>query len=187
MTLDKAEAAQALADIDRSQRRSSSLYGYSRAAPYIFIAGVMWLVADLTLQFSRLRSDLVWSVVGALGGIAMFVAGYLQNRHLGPAGDRKEGLRAAGVWLSMFFFFWTSFAVLAPSSGAQTHTFISDFFGFAYIIAGLWRGWRLVALGVALVGLSLIGFYEVHSYYLAYMGVVGGGALMLGGLWLRAA
>jgi hypothetical protein len=48
-------------------------------------------------------------------------------------------------------------------------------------------GWRLVVIGAALTALSLFGYYEVHQYYLAYMGVVGGGALIASGLWLRAA
>ncbi len=48
-------------------------------------------------------------------------------------------------------------------------------------------GWRMVAIGAALAVLSLVGFFAVHDYYLAYMGLVGGGSMVLSGLWLRRA
>ena len=193
MTLDKSEAAHALAEIGASQRRSSSLYSYTRAAPYMALAGLMWLVADLLLQFSSFNKGLIWPVVSGLGTIGFIALALIQNRHprSGVATDEKarDGIfwRIMGVWLIVFAFMVATFTILPPTDGTQTHTFIGVFFGCLYAVIGLWMGWRLVATGIALAALSLFGFFEVHEYYLAFMGVVGGGALMLSALWMRTA
>jgi uncharacterized membrane protein len=189
MTVDKTEAAQALAEISASERRSSSLYGYSRAAPYMALAGLMWLVADLLTQFSPSGKGMAWPIVSLVGTLGFVALAVTQNRGAAPTRARSNGnfWRAMGVWLAIFVFIAATFTVFAPVNGYQVHTFIGVFFGCSYICVGLWMGWRIVATGIVLTGLSLFGFYEVHQYYLAFMGVVGGGALMLGALWLRMA
>jgi hypothetical protein len=197
MTLDKSEAAQALAEIGASARRSSSLYSYSRSAPYLFIAGVMWLVADLLTQFTPYKS-LTWPVVSAIGTIVFIAVAILQTRgarrdgaYATVDGDRagRTGMfwKICGVWLAIFAFMVASFTIFPPTNEFQPHTFIGVFCGCLYVALGMWMGWRMVAVGVALAGLSLFGFFEVRDYYLVFMGVVGGGALMLGAFWLRTA
>jgi len=194
MTLDKTAAAEALAEIGASQRRSSSLYSYTRAAPYMALAGLMWLVADLLMQFSSFNKTLIWPVVSILGTIGFIALALTQNRTGSRPGSvaeekAKDGVfwRIMGVWLTVFVFMVATFIVFQPSDGIQTHTFIGVFFGSVYTAVGFWMGWRMVATGIALTALSLFGFFEVHQYYLAYMGVVGGGALILSALWMRTA
>ena len=46
-------------------------------------------------------------------------------------------------------------------------------------------GWRLFAVGAITATLILGGFVYMHDHFSLYMGVVGGGALIAGGLWLR--
>lgn len=195
MTLDKSEAAQALADIGATSRRSTSLYSYNRAAPYVFIAGLMWLAGDLLTQFTPYKS-LAWPVVSAIGYVAFLATAIIQTRQ-----DGRNGLRAGaeasagrrmfwkfcGVWLATFAFMASTFIIFPPTNEFQPHTFIGVFCGCLYVAIGMWMGWRMVAVGVALAGLSLFGFFEVREYYLVFMGVVGGGALMLSAFWLRAA
>ena len=65
------------------------------------------------------------------------------------------------------------------------HSIFGLVFGCIYVAMGLWMGWRLAALGAVLVALTLIGFYLIGPWYPAFMGLVSGGALLLGGLWLR--
>jgi len=188
MTLDKTEAAQALADIDQSQRYSSSLYSYGRAAPYVILAGLMWLVADLLTEFSPFDKTWIWPVV-SLVGTAGFVGLALTQTRPASAPGAKRGLfwRIMVVWLAVFAFMTATFTIFGLQDGRQEHSFIGVFFGCTYVAVGVFMGWRMVAVGVALAALSMVGFFAVHEYYLAYMGVVGGGALILSGLWLRAA
>ena len=190
MTLDKAQAAQALADIDQSQRYSSSLYSYGRAAPYLIIAGAMWLIADLLTQFSPVDKSLIWPVVSLVGTGASIVFAFTQTR---PGSSSQPGAKRGlfwkfmVVWLAVFAFMVATFTIYGLDDGRQQHSFIGVFFGCTYVAVGVFMGWRMVAIGVALAVLSMVGFFEVHDYYLAYMGLVGGGSLILSGLWLRQA
>jgi hypothetical protein len=190
MTLDKAQAAQALADIDQSQRYSSSLYSYGRAAPYLIIAGTMWLIADLLTQFSPFDKSLIWPVVSLVGTGASIVFAFTQTR---PGSSSQPGAKRGlfwkfmVVWLAVFAFMVATFTIYGLDDGRQQHSFIGVFFGCTYVAVGVFMGWRMVAIGAALAVLSMVGFFEVHDYYLAYMGLVGGGSLILSGLWLRQA
>jgi hypothetical protein len=194
MTLDKAQAAQALADIDQSQRYSSSLYSYSRASPYLIVAGVMWLVADLLTEFSPFDKAWIWPVVSLIGTVCFFGLSIAQTRPGSRSGSRPVALAKRGmfwrftvVWLAIFAFMIATFAIYGLDDGRQQHSFIGVFCGCLYVAVGVFMGWRMVAVGAALAVLSMVGFFAVHEYYLAYMGVIGGGALILSGLWLRAA
>jgi len=191
MTLDKAQAAQALADIDHSQRYSSSLYSYDRASPYLILAGVMWLVADLLTQFSPFGKAWIWPIVSLIGTVGFFGLSIAQTRSgSGPVAPAKRGMfwRFMVVWLAIFAFMVATFTIYGlQDGGRQQHSFIGVFCGCLYVAVGSFMGWRMVAIGAALAVLSMVGFFAVHDYYLAYMGVVGGGALIVSGLWLRAA
>ena len=58
--------------------------------------------------------------------------------------------------------------------------------GFSNI--GLWtRGWRMLPLGLALIALTTLGYFMLPNHFLYWMAGVGGGGLILGGLWLRSA
>ena len=195
MTLDKAQAARALADIDQSQRYSSSLYSYGLASPYLILAGVMWLVADLLTQFSPFGKAWIWPIVSLIGTVGFFGLSIAQTRSgsgfaSGPVASAKRGLfwRFLVVWLAIFAFMIATFAIYGlQDGGRQQHSFIGVFCGCLYVAVGAFMGWRMVAIGAALAVLSIVGFFVVHDYYLAYMGVVGGGALIASGLWLRTA
>jgi predicted membrane-bound mannosyltransferase len=77
--------------------------------------------------------------------------------------------------------------VMAPVGGKQVHSMFGLFFGAVYVVMGLWMGWRLLATGVAVFALTLVAFYALplDAEYLLFMGVIVGGGLLLGGLWLR--
>ena len=50
---------------------------------------------------------------------------------------------------------------------------------------GLWRGLRYVISGMAVVALTLIGFFYIGPIFF-WFAAVGGGAMILTGLWFRA-
>lgn len=188
MTLDKTQAAHALAEIDQTGRRSGSLYSYGRAAPYVILAGAMWLVADLLTEFAPFNKSWIWPAISLLGTVGFVLIALRQTKPANPAAAAaKKGIfwRILGVWLAVFAFMVSTFSIFGLADGRQEHSFIGVFFGCTYVAVGAFMGWRMVVVGVALTVLSLFGFFEVHDHYLAYMGLVGGGALIISGLWLR--
>ena len=50
---------------------------------------------------------------------------------------------------------------------------------------GIWRGLRFRYAGIAVGALTLGGWFWLPEYFLLWMAAVGGGSLILVGLWLR--
>ena len=84
-------------------------------------------------------------------------------------------------------FFIATELVLPNLSPRQNSAYLSLFWAFAYMFAGVWRAWRLFTIGLVTALLILFGYFELQEHYFLWMGVVGGGALLAGGLWLRRA
>jgi hypothetical protein len=183
MTITKDDASQALSEIDAARGRVWQAKAYSHASPFLIIWGAVWMVADGLTQFEP-TWGLSWLVCIALGAIASTVVGASFSRQ--PDADRRVGgWRQFATWLVVVAFIISLFFVIPVSSNREVHSIFGLVFGFIYLGMGLWIGWRLAALGVALVALTLAGFYAVGAWYALYMGLVSGGALVLGGLWLR--
>ena len=189
MTLDKSGAAEALAEIGQSQKRSADLYSYTVSAPYLFLTGAMWLTADLLFEFTEFGKSWGWPIV-SLVAIPLFITiAVFQSRRRAPA-PRASGLdshfwKGIAIWLLIFALVIGTFTIFWPFDGVKVHSFIGLLTGIAYAVGGLWLGKRIVVVGLGIAALTMAGHFWVHDHYTAYMGVVGGGGMMLGALWLR--
>jgi hypothetical protein len=180
MTITRDEASQALGEIDAADGRVRQSRAYARVAPFLIIWGLVWMACDLANQFAP-QFYWAWPIGVALGTLASFVVGYRMGKTASDAGDWRNFL----VWLLVMAFVAALFFVVPVTSGREVHSIFGLVFGFIYVGLGLWTGWRLLALGAALVVATFVGFYEIGVWYSLYMGLVSGGALLLGGLWLR--
>ncbi|HTF79050.1 MAG TPA: hypothetical protein VK620_32865, partial [Bradyrhizobium sp.] len=67
----------------------------------------------------------------------------------------------------------------------QLGAFWPSYFMLPYIIAGLWLGSAFVAIGTAIIALTLIGYFFAGPWFELWMALVNGGGLLLGGFWMR--
>ncbi|HEY1750960.1 MAG TPA: hypothetical protein VGG29_06835 [Caulobacteraceae bacterium] len=182
MTITKDAAAQALGEVEAARGRMVEARSYANASPFLIIWGAVWMFADLAIQFAPPSlANYAWPAGILVGTVASIAASFTLPRRA----DGAKGWRAFGLWGVIAGFFVALFLVIPVTSGVEIHSIFGIVFGFLYMGFGLWMGWRVIALGAALVALTLIGFYEVRAWYGLYMGLVSGGALILGGLWLR--
>ena len=184
MSITKDEASQALGEIEAARGRVWEVKAYGYASPFLIIWGLVWMAADCILQFEP-RWELTWPIAVAVGAAASFFAGFSLPKPETRPGARAAGWRSFAIWFVVVGFIVSLFLVIPTASGRVTHSIFGLVFGFIYLAMGLWMGWRLAVLGAALVALTLVGFYFVGPWYALYMGLVSGGALLLGGLWLR--
>jgi len=186
MSISKDDAAQALSEIDQARGRVRSLAAYAQAAPYLVLWGIAWLVADTAIALSP-RAFWVWPAVIAVATLVNVGIAVAQAREVGAGQTRSPHWKALATALICVVFLASLFLVLSPLGGKQIHSVFGLFFGSVYVVMGLWLGWRLVALGLALAGLTLVAYYALPmgGGYPLFMGVVAGGALIVGGLWLR--
>ncbi|RFU48590.1 hypothetical protein [Paraburkholderia sp. DHOC27] len=183
MALTSEQASQALRDLEAVSQRSGKLYRYQRTAPMLILWGVIWIVGFGATQLAPARAGWLW--------IVLDIAGVLGCIYLGRRGHADASASQSWRWLGTIAaigaFYVLALTILQPTSGAQVAAFIGLLVAMFYVLAGLWIGVRLAIIGLALAVLTVFGYYMLPAYFALWMAVVGGGALILAGLWLRTA
>jgi hypothetical protein len=184
MTITRDAATQALGEIDAAAGRAAEFKTYARMAPFLMIWGLVWMVCDLLTQFAP-QWGLAWPIGVGAGTVASIVMGFSLPRDGFTPAERAKGWRHMASWFLVIAFVIALFQVVPLTNVRETHSVFGLVFGFIYVGMGLWTGWRMAALGAALIVLTFVGFFAIGHWYWLYMGLVSGGALLLGGLWLR--
>ena len=186
--LDRDEAARALQEIQDVRGRTVTWNRYRETGPYLVLWGLVWLVANGITEFLPAFSGIGWLVLiglGSAGSIALVSRKRRRQRSACLEDATAYTWHWGAAYAVVFGYFIAAQLVLPALSPRQFSAWMSMFWGFVYMFAGVWRAWRLFAIGVATTLLVLFGYFELDRYYFLWIGVVGGGALIAGGLWLR--
>lgn len=194
MNVTRDEAAKALEEISQAGGRMRRLGLYADMAPNFILWGAIWFGANLVTEFRPDLAGLAWMIGTLLIGTPLTLFFTIRQGRRSGARMRQAGVdpkalggRMALLGVIAWAFFASIAAVTWPLNNRQVDAFISLFFAFAYALGGVWGGWRLIAIGgVAAAGI-LFGYFALQQHFYLWMGVVGGGALFAGGLWLRKA
>lgn len=183
MSLTSEQASQALRELEAVGQRSGQLYRYQRVAPMLMLWGAIWLVGFGLSHFLTRQITWIWLTLDVIG-----VGGCI---YLGRHGKQEATENTSWRWLAsilcIFAFYILAQIIFQPTSGLQAAAFIALLVALFYTLAGLWLGARLAVTGIALAALTLAGYFLLGAYFDLWMAVVGGGALMLAGVWLRTA
>jgi hypothetical protein len=183
MSLSPQEAASTLSDVERAARRSGQAYGYRRASPHLIAWGLIWVIGYATTDLRPDYANIIWPVL-TLTGIAASV--YL-GRCAGSTGtgSYRSSWRVLALVLLAIVFISATYAIMGHVSGPQQGAFVPLLVGTIYAGMGLWLGPRYLVTGLAVIVLTLGGYFYLQEHFLLWQAVVGGGALILAGLWLR--
>jgi hypothetical protein len=194
MNVTRDEAAQALDEIGRAGGKMRRLSLYADYSPTFMLWGAIWLVANSVTEFRPELSGLAWTIGSVVIGTPLTLFLTVRQARRSGARMRQAGLdpkalasRFVMLGVTVWAFFASIVAVVAPLNERQTDAFISLFFAFAYAIGGVFGGWRLIVIGGTAAAAILFGYFVLKEHFYLWTGVVGGGALFAGGLWLRKA
>lgn len=184
MSLSSQEASASLQQVEEASRRSSQLYFYHCSSPHLIMWGIIWIIGyGGTGLFPRysLTLWLILIAIGAVGGIAL-------GRYRKPDGNTSGpyAWRMGALWVIILFFVFATYAILQPHLAKQFCAYPALITGCAYMAIGLWRGLRYVISGMVVAALTLVGYYFIEPIFF-WFAVVGGGAMILTGLWFRTA
>jgi hypothetical protein len=183
MSLSPAEAQSALKDIEKTENRSAASQHHRHSAPYLILWGVMWAIG-YTVTASAPQISWTWAPLIAIGVIGSI----LLSRRQSNGQSENFGWRYFASFAAIAIFIYALIAVMGPITYNQMSALIPLVIGIYYAFIGLWtRGWRMLPLGLALIALTTIGYFMLPEYFLYWMAGVGGGGLIVGGLWLRSA
>lgn len=176
------EAANALREIAHAEQHSGQAYHYQKAAPHLFLWGVIWIIG-YAFTYVRPHWYFLWFVLTVIGVLVSFWIGHLAHTKDSQA---SFGWRYGASFVAVVLFIVALFAILPPRSGLQVDAFFPLLVAIWYVLLGIWtRAIRVTVLGLALGLLTVGGYFWLQHYFLLWMAGVGGGALILGGFWLR--
>jgi hypothetical protein len=180
--IDAKQAASALSDIEAiaSRVRQSTIYDLS--SMLMIMWGGLVFAGNLVTYVTPRYAGYAWLLV-YVGGVAGSAAVGMINR--ARSGLRSFDLRIFVTYLMFFAFGFFCVNVLGHFTPRQQGTFWPIYFMLMYCIAGLWFGYAFIAIGLAVVALTLIGYYFIGEAFPLWMAFVNGGGLILGGLWMR--
>ena len=182
MPISPQQAAEALHDIERAQRRAFVLRGYEVGAPHFILWGAIWFVGYGLTEAFPAQASLCWIAL-SLGGI---LGGYLLGKAAAARGlVSKDGWRYLAAVGSTVAFTLLTYAIMHPRDGAQFGAFPALLVSFLYVLAGIWKGTRWIVVGIAVAALTMAGYELLHEHFNLWMALVGGGALICTGLWFR--
>jgi hypothetical protein len=180
--IQRQEAASTLEEIASTEQHSQKAYHYQKAAPHLFLWGVIWMIG-YTVTYVRPHWYPLWDVLAILGFVGSF---FISFRARGSDSQASYGWRYGATFIAVFLFIAALFAIFPPQSSLQIDAFFPLLIAIWYVLIGIWtRGTRVALLGLALGLLTVGGYFWLQNYFLLWMAFVGGGSLILGGFWLR--
>jgi hypothetical protein len=184
MGISRTEAASALTDIESTAGRSRLLKGYHVAGPIFMVWGVIWALGYGGMGLlPPERWGLVWLPLDVIGIVASIVLG--RRGH----GDAKAG-QAWKMWaviVVIMAFMAATYAVFRPTSTDAFVVFPGLIAGLVYAGFGIAAAPRYLWIGAAVFIASLVGYFLFQPWLAFWMAAVGGGGLIVAGLWLRRA
>jgi hypothetical protein len=191
MNLSPQDASAALDEIDSAERRARERIGYREASPFLILWGLVWFFANAAGDLLTDYDQYAWPVAATVGVLVTFALIFLQQRRRTsahqstPVQQAVAGRRMFMLGIAICGYFPAMFTVLGELTGRQQNAFISLFWAFAYMAAGAWLGMRMFITGVVMAVAILVGYLFIDPHFQLWMAFVGGGSLLLAGLWLR--
>lgn len=185
MSLSHAEAQSALKDIEKTENRTAASQHGRASAPYLIMWGIIWAIG-YTVTAAAPQLSWIWATLIVGGIIGSVILSTLQSRRYG----RGEGYawRYFGSFGVIAVTVAALLSILRPLDYNQVSAFFPIVIGIFYAFIGIWtKNWRMLPLGLALIGLTTLGYFTMPESFLYWMAGVGGGGLIVGGLWLRMA
>src|SRR5258708_15355680 len=176
------EASEALAEINDVVQRVRQSRIYNLNSLIMVLWGVLVFAGNAATWLWPRYGGYIWitvDIVGVAGMFAISVLNYSRTR------VRTFEVRTLVVFLLFFAFGYFCTNVLGHFTPRQQGTFWPIYFMLFYTIAGLWFGYALVAIGVGISALTLIGYFYIGEAFPLWMAFVNGGGLIPGRLWMR--
>lgn len=186
MNITPDEAEEALAAIQQMTQRTRRSIASRGAHISLIITGIVWLAGFTCTQF--LVGDIliyIWIALSVLGSaLASFLASRQSKRVRSPSAGltaRRIGL----LWVLLVVYCLAAIAIAWPLEGIQLTAFIVVFVIIGWMTMGLILLYTPVWPGLILIALVLAGYFLVPGFFYLIIGILGGGGMILLGLYIK--
>ncbi|KIU49200.1 MULTISPECIES: hypothetical protein [Bradyrhizobium] len=180
--IDSQQASAALNDINDVVQRVRQSRIYHNASLIIIMWGVLVFVGYLANHTWPPQGYTIWAVVDLIGIAGSIAVAAFSG--FGP-GAGVFALRLLVAFLLFIAFGIFCSAVLGHFGPRQMLVFWPLFTLLFYALAGLWFGYAFIVIALCSSALIVTAYFHAGPALLLWMAVAHGGALILGGLWMR--
>ncbi len=180
MAVSPDQAAEMLHDVESTQSRSRELRGYQRGSPHLILWGALWVIAYPASGLLPEAAWLLWAITVAIGIAGDAAIGWGNTKLI-------RTWRYYAAIFSVVLFITGTYFILRPTHPPQYEAFPPLVVAVAYALVGVCWLPRFLLLGAVLFVLTLAGYIWLQPWFAFWMAGVGGGSLIIGGLWLRSA
>lgn len=186
MDVDRESAAASLSDVVQAEQRTFTALSYGRSGSTLILWGVATALGYVVTQFYPAWAGLIWALVWCVGFAGTFL---LLGRSRSEAKGGSDALhwRLIAAQAALVVFGWLVIWIVGPLDGRQMNAFWPLVFMLGYVFIGLWVGRFFILCGIGVGALTIAGYWLSGPWFALWMAAVNGGALILGGLWLRRA
>ncbi|MCW3846338.1 hypothetical protein OF829_03735 [Sphingomonas sp. LB-2] len=171
------DAASALDAVDRTRSRAVEFRAYAHAGDIVIGWGLVWLIANLA-SYASPGGTLAWPV-GIL--LATLWSIWRGRRH------GKGDWRGAATGVTIVALVVLVLQIAGVDGAARSNALISIFVAAMYVFQGIWWGRRFAWIGLVIAACVIGGWFFDRAHLELWLGVGGGGALIVSGLWLKRA
>ena len=186
MNISHDEAEEALAVIQTMAQKTRRSIAGGGAYISLIITGIVWLVGFTATQF--LTGPLVasiWIGISLLGSALATILGIRAGRRVHSASTAVTGKRIAIFWILLILFAAATIAVARPADGKQLTLLIILFAMTGQMGMGLLLSFSATWWTVPVVALALVGYFIVPVWFYLWMALLGGGVMVILGLYIR--
>ena len=187
MAISSTEAAEALRDIARTDRRTRVSGAYHVASPHLILWGLIWAAGYTGSGLTPPEKwGLVWLPLIAVGMVGAIALGMRAGAKGAQGTSGFSAGKAAMLGLAIALFIGSVYVVFQPASPLPYLVFPALITALIYVMLGALLGLpRYVAIGAIMFLVTMIGFLYAKPVLPFWIAAAGGGGLILGGLWMR--
>jgi hypothetical protein len=180
MNITPQEAQESLVTIDDIIGQTRRTIASGCSSTLLILWGAIWVVGYTGTQFFPAKALWFWGPLNFLGAAASWYFGSRAKPIKGVM-DIRIGL----FWATLFAFSAVWIVLLAPSNPQRIGAYYGTIPMFAYVVGGLWFGRFFTWLGLTVTGLILAGVFLLPQWLNLWIGITGGGSLMVSGFYIR--
>jgi Fe2+ transport system protein B len=187
MNISPSEAEQALAAIQKMSQKTRHSIASSGAYIFLIVTGVIWLVGFLATQFLPAQiTTIIWTGMSLLGSVVAVILGIRMGRRVRSPLVNASAKQAMLFWSLLVCFCIATIAVAKPTDGRQVTMFIILFTMIGQLAMGLLLSFSSVWWTLPITALALAGYFLVPGFFYLWMGILGGGGMIVLGLYIRS-
>lgn len=186
MNISPSEAEEALAAIQTMTQKTRHSIASGSAYISLIITGIVWLIGFTATQF--LTPPLlvwIWMVTSIVGSTLATFIGIRAGKRVRIASSAVTGKRIATFWVLLILFASAIIAVAHPTDGKQITLLIILLAMIGQMGMGLLLSFSATWWTVPVAAVALIGYFFALDWFFLWMGLLGGGTMIILGLYIR--